>query len=416
MATLHPFRAERFDPARHADLSALAAPPYDVISTPARATLAAASPLNFVHLDLPPGGVDPAGASPFYPEAAERLAGWRRAGDVSRDSAPSFTVLRQRFVAPDGSARSRTGLFGLAHLLPFDAGKVLPHEQTYAGPVRDRAAQMTAFAASLSPVWFVYRGDNGADPLAPFFAAALDGRAPDQRFAMDDTSGELFVLDDPALHQRVMDALGHRPVIIADGHHRYTTTLAHHQRLGTPKPLVFGFFTCLDTPDTLLLATHRGLRAPLAAELDALGRFFDVAPGGGSPAPGAAGAIRFTLCRPGEADRVLTVNAAGAARLAERVPQPELAALDAVAYRVLVLEEALALDAATLDDPTNFAYFGSEADARASFAAGELSALFLLAPMSAAQLGDVTAAGLVTPRKTTYFYPKVPSGLLWHPF
>ena len=222
MPTLRPFRALRYD-VSSGDLSALLAPPYDVISPAQRQELLARHPHNIVRIELP---ADLGSATDDdYRSAAETLAAWQRDGVLVRDASPMVTVHRMSWADADGQRHTATGVLAQLHLEAFGPGAgVLPHERTLGGPKQDRLRLLEETRANTSPVIFL----AGSDPaLAGAALAGLISRPPDARATTADGVGHELWVCPGSVASDALDALSRAPLTIADGHHRYETALAY---------------------------------------------------------------------------------------------------------------------------------------------------------------------------------------------
>ncbi len=398
MAKVRPFPAVRYDPSRVGDLGAVIAPPYDVISPAEQEALYARSPWNVVRLIL---GREPDRAA----EARRTLEAWMASGVLRRDPGPAIYRYTQTFTAPGGVRRCRDGVLCRLRLEPFSSGVVRPHERTLAGPKADRLAVLRATGAHLSPIFGLYArpGERVAQVLG---AAALG--APD--VAITDDAGHehrLWRIADAAAVARFTAALAEETVIIADGHHRYETALAYRdeQRGAGATAYVLAFLANMEEDGLVILPTHRLVRGPLgldAAALEAgLRRFGRVEPlVAGAPRP--AGAIDVVL-----PDRRLRVYPGAAARAALAPLPPAVRALDVAVLHGAILGPLLGVGVDAL------AFTHDDAEAVAAVETGRAAAAFLLNPPSLAAVRAVCLAGELMPEKSTYFYPKLASGLVF---
>ena len=227
------------------------APPYDVIPDSEVALYEARSPYNVVRLTRP--GRD-------YDRAATRFNDWLEGGILEPDP-PSMYVHEVRF---DG--RRRLDLIAALRLQSYEDRVVLPHERTHRGPKEDRLALLRATNVSLEPLWFVYEGR--ASSLQQI-TDVVSRRNPAVTFTgPEGTEHRLWVISDPALHAAVHAAFEERSVLIADGHHRYETALAHAEEMGgdpdSAPHFTLALLTDLDDPGLEVLPTHRVLKAGVA--------------------------------------------------------------------------------------------------------------------------------------------------------
>ncbi len=380
MADIAPFHGILYEPGRAGALDDLIAPPYDVISPEERERLAAKSPRAFVHVDLPRGD---------YEGSARTLRSWLAQGALIRDAQPTLYAVHQVF-EHEGRERVRKGFVCALRLREYDERVVLPHERTLSGPKADRLALARACGAHLSQVFGLYSDPAGAveAELAALTArpAQLEGRTP------EGTLHRLWRVTDPGAHARIAAVLAHRQVIIADGHHRYETMLAPTHRA------VFGLqgfdldallreadpsFACTELPAALDAAA---LRARLLAA--------------GSRGPAfvlAAGERRVLLAlRDG-------VEASGAAPLRR---------LDVSVLHELLLEKLLGIGRGAQERQEHLRYLKDPVRALEEARTGAAQAVFLLNPPDVRAMVRVAQAGEVMPQKSTFFFPKLASGLV----
>jgi uncharacterized protein (DUF1015 family) len=393
MAVIEPFRAVRYDAARVGALRDVIGPPYDVISPAEQAALYERSPYNVVRLIL-------ARETPRAEAAARALGDWVAKGVLARDPDAGLYLYRQTFELPDGGERTREGILGRLRLETFASGGVRPHERTFPGPKADRLALLRATGAYLSPIFGLYAGAS----LRAVLAAAASA-APLEDVV--DPGGErhrVWRIADPATIARIQTALAPESILIADGHHRYETALAHRHEGGPPH--VLAYLADMRDPGLVILPTHRLVRTlPMdAATLETrLREAFEVA-----PIP--AGAPR----QPGEidcilADRRLRLRPRAVARARiEALPVP-IRALDVTLFQRAILEPILGLDTQEL------AFTHDDAEATAAVPA-EAAAAFLVNPPTIDAVRAVCLAGEVMPEKSTYFFPKLADGIVFDLF
>ena len=349
MAQVRPFRAVRYDERRAGPLASLVAPPYDVLDAEARARYLAASPHNVVHLTLADGEA----------EAARLWSAWLGDGTLVRDEDPACWWLAQEYTGPDGVTRTREGLVCSLRAEPYEAGVVLPHERTHAGPKEGRLRLLRALRAHVEPIFLLYDGRLDRPDGESVVEVELEG-----------VRSRLWRLggDPPGV-------LADAQLLIADGHHRYETTLAYHAEEGTEESAwLLAAVVPTEQEGLTIFPTHRiatGLE-PVAAE-----RPF----GGELPRDRSAAVIYRTsgttvvLGDPGEPDTALV--------------------------------DRLGLEGVT--------YTPYEDEAKAAVDSGAAEAAVLVRPPSVELVRELAERGETMPQKSTYFYPKLPSGLLFHP-
>lgn len=437
MPTLRPFRALRYDPAIVGDLVDVISPPYDVISPELQTRLASRHPRNSVLLDLPPVEVGD-GPEDRYRRAAAAFVAWRTDGTLRKDPTPSLYVYEQVYRLPGSSAeRRQRGFFARLKLEPFGPGSgVLPHERTLGGPRADRLALLSATGANFSPVVGLYtspHGESGA-LLDALMAAGSNVEVVDD----DGVRHRLWVVaagarGDGGPADRLVALAEAGPIVIADGHHRYSTALEYRDQRGArractedpPYETIFTLLFDLAATEMTILPTHRLVAGEPSGDglLAELGRLFEVevvgsvealeaafasptgdAPdGGGVPRIGvwSAGRAAILYPRPGDLDRALTEQASPVTR----------------SLGVTILEAALSLvyglDRIAIARGERLTYLKGVAEAIAAATAG--GSAFLLDPTPAADVVRVARAGELMPQKSTYFIPKPATGLLFAP-
>jgi uncharacterized protein (DUF1015 family) len=420
MAQIEPLRALRYDLNRTGGLDPVIAPPYDVIDDAERAELAARSPYNVVHIDLP-RAADPEGDP--YEHAAGTLASWRSAGVVVRDQKPAIWPLEQLYVGPDGRSRSRRGFLARVRIEPYGAGRIRPHERTHPGPREDRLRLTRATGANLSPIFSLYSDPDGSARRA--LDGVLDAHPPyAETTDASATTTRLWCTTDPATIDAVGRATAESELLIADGHHRYETARVHAEEVGGEGAhrYVLMCLVALEDPGLTVFPTHRLVRGLSAQQRTALAetieRHFESSPLAGDaelPPPeneevllgylsGSDGVPRRLRLRDREAvDRAL----AGRSEPYRR--------LDTAVLEALVLRGALRMTDEQIDHLDGLGYARDDSQAIELVRDGSYDAAFFMAPTPVARVQAVAASGETMPPKSTYFVPKVPTGLLFNP-
>jgi uncharacterized protein (DUF1015 family) len=416
MAEVQPLRTLRYEPAAVGSLEAVIAPPYDVIDDRQRAELAARSPFNVVEIDLPrPNGGDP------YLHARYTMDAWRQQGVLVREGEPALWALEQEFAAPEGERRRRRGFFARVRVEEYGAGRIRPHERTHPGPKEDRLRLTLATRANLSAIFSLFPDLGGVA------AAALDQVASGEPFAVaaDDegTVNRLWRLTDPTTIADLQAALADAELLIADGHHRYETARLYAEEVGGEGEhrYVLMLLCALSDPGLAVLPTHRllsGLGEPEQRAIrDVLLRDFDIEEVDAAElAPdGACGRVQFGYMDAFHRTPYLVTlkDQAIADRALGGKPEP-YRRLDTAVLEALVLRGALGMTEDDISHLRGLAYSKSLDDARAAVEAGRYDAGFFLRATPIEQVRAVAAAGESMPPKSTYFYPKVPTGLVFN--
>ena len=413
MAEITPLHALRYDIDRTGGLQDVVAPPYDVIDDAQRAALLERSPYNVVSIDLPVGGDD------RYQQAAVQLRGWIDEGVVVSDQTPALWTLSQDYTGPDGQTRTREGIFARVRVEEYGPGRIRPHERTHPGPREDRLRLTRATQANLSPIFSLYSDPSGV--AATTIAAA---RPWAETTDDDGTVNRLGQVTDPAVIDAFAAALTDTELLIADGHHRYETARVYAEEIGGEGPhrYVLMCLVALQDPGLTVFPTHRlvqGLsdeqRTALAATID---RDFDVAelddPAQLAPAAGDTVRIGFLDGRSGRPVMLtLSDQAIADAALPDRAAPYRR--LDTAVLEAVVLKGALGFSDEAIDHFEGLGYARDFDQALEAVNSGEYDAAFFMAPTPVERVHEVAAAGESMPPKSTYFFPKVPTGLLFNP-
>ena len=394
MAEVRPLAGLRYDVARVGDPGTVLAPPYDVISAADQAELYARSQYNVIRLILPRETARAA-------TAAATLREWVASRILVPDPEPAVYLYSQQFTLPDGSSKRRDGLICRLRLEDFSRGLVRPHERTLPGPKADRLAILRATGANLSAIFGLYA--RAGEPVRELVGGDRLG-AP-----AIDVNGwhRLWVVTDPEVIRRVEAALAEETIIIADGHHRYETALAYRdeQRGNPAAEYVLAYLANMAEEGVVILPTHRLVRGALPVDAPTLerrlGEAFAVEPLAAGRRR-AAGEIDCVL-----PDRRLRLRArpAAAARLAH-LPAA-VRQLDVALLHGAILEPLLGVGAEALD------FTHDDDEAVDAVRAGRAGAAFLLNGPTMAEVRSVCFAGEVMPEKSTYFFPKIATGLVF---
>jgi uncharacterized protein (DUF1015 family) len=416
MAEVQPLRALHYDLSVVGALADVVAPPYDVIDAGQRAALLARSPFNVVAVDLPQGDGDP------YAAAREQFESWQLQGALVRDREPALWAHTQDYAGPDGRTLTRRGFFCRVRIEDYGPGRVRPHERTHPGPKEDRLRLTRATRANVSPIFSLYSDPShaGWDALAPATEQAPWGEVTDS----DGTVHRLWRVSDPQSIAAVQAATRDAELLIADGHHRYETMQAYAQEVGGDGEhrYILMCLVALEDPGLTVFPTHRLVRGldedRRQALAQALQRDFEIAevpveqiaPSAGS-GPLQLGyidareerALRLTLKDQAIADAAL----AGRSEAYRH--------LDTGVLETLLLKGALGLSDEDISHFNGLFYARDTAEALAMVRSGEYDAALLVRPTPVAQVRDIAAAGENMPPKSTYFFPKLLTGLLFNP-
>jgi uncharacterized protein (DUF1015 family) len=425
MADVQPIHALHYDLDAVGSLDSVAAPPYDVIDAAERARLLARSPYNAVAIDLPkpfdPADPDSNPVSDPYEKAARTITAWRGQGVLVDDPEPAYWALTQGYTAPDGSSYSRHGILGRVRVEDYETGTVRPHERTHPGPLEDRLELTRATHLNLSPIFSLSTEDAW-----PLIAPALGGEPWGEATDEDGTVNRVWRVADPEIVAAVSERLAGAQLLIADGHHRYETARAYRDEVGGEGLASYTLMalTGLDDPGLTVFPTHR-LLSGFAADPErqrALGsglrELFEVTEveretidPGGEEGVGVFGlydsfhkqAYRLRLKDTAELDRRL-----------ERKPEP-YRRLDSAILETLVLKGLAGLSDHDIDARNGLEYAKSVADALARVDSGDYDVAFIQRPVPVEQVKAVAETDENMPPKSTYFFPKVMTGIVFSP-
>jgi uncharacterized protein (DUF1015 family) len=414
MAEIQPLRAIHYDLRAVGSLDPVVAPPYDVIDEAGRAELVARSPFNVVEVDLP---IDPGGDDPYL-HAQTTFEAWRQQSVLVQDREAALWPATQEYETPGGERRVRRGFLCRVRVEDYGPGRIRPHERTQPGPKEDRLRLTRATRANLSPIFSLF-----PDPRdAAWSALEPSTREPPFGSATDSggTTTTIWRCADPAAIQAAQEALAGAELLIADGHHRYETARVYAEEVGGEGEhrYTLMFLCSMSDPGLTVLPTHRLLTA-LDGRRDALRetieRDFEIRPvardelapgdGEGTEFGYLDGALRLRLVLRDQAvaDRVLAGKPDAYRRL------------DTALLEELILKEALGMSEDDIARQDGVTYAKSTSGAIEAVESGRADAAFLLRATPVEQVREVAAEGESMPPKSTFFYPKVPTGLLFNP-
>ncbi len=419
MAEIAPLNTLRYDTGVTGPLQAVVSPPYDVIYPDLREQLAAGNKYNVVELDLPSGEGDAK-----YAHAAELLDRWREDGALITEDEPAVWMLRQEYTGPDGAKRTRQGIFCRVRVQEYGPGKIRPHERTHPGPKEDRLKLMHATRANLSPIFSLFSDDSGEFQRA--LAETADREPIDACDDLDGSHNTLWRVGDAARIEAFTAAVAERELLIADGHHRYETARVYAEQVGGEGAhnYVLMFLCALQDPGMTVFATHRLIanstteqREAVSAALRQNFEVTEVEPAEVAPADSDDTSICEFGYMDAESKRAyrlkLSDQAIADAALAE-MPEP-YRRLDTAILESLLLKGALGMTDDDISHLNGLWYSSDVAEAREFVTSGRYDMCFFLRPTPIRQIQEIAAAGVNMPPKSTYFYPKIPTGIVFNP-
>jgi uncharacterized protein (DUF1015 family) len=415
MAQFLPFRGLRYDQNR-VELSKVLCPPYDVIKGDARAKLIDGDEHNIVAIELAaPYGETASDAD--YQRSATLLSQWKDEGIFQRDDS-AYYVYEQEFSHPNNNQTyKRRGVLGALTLEEFGKN-VQPHEHTLSGPKADRLNLLRALQTNTSPIFGLVGDDDGW----------IDGLITDvvlskPHIDVTDADGithRLWKVCDDETVNAIEAAFENESVLIADGHHRYETALNYWREHGENSDSSSSvMMMCVSMQDSglVVLPTHRVVKTEIPADfLETLSAYFKVEPTPDLPVPDANSvSTQIGLILP-NGNYLLTLN--HDSRYSEALDSsksPAYNSLDVVVLHRLILEHKLDIDSEKLASGNFVSYTIHAADAKQMVDSGQYSAAFLLNETKVQEVQDVANAGDKMPQKSTYFYPKLITGLVLRP-
>jgi uncharacterized protein (DUF1015 family) len=439
MAFITPFRGLRYNPAKVSRMEEVVTPPYDVIDEKSQALFLARNPYNVIKLDLSKSSSASADAG-RYQQARKLLEEWQLNEILIRDPQPAIYPYYIDYRHPSGRRLTRKGLVSLVRLTEFSEGVVKPHEKTFRGVVTDRLRLLDTCRTQFSQIFSLYPDENNQ------IMNLLEGACENEPlYEMADQNGanhRIWKVTDHSLLVRVQELFADRSLYIADGHHRYTTALQMRELMRERHGVLAGdspynhtmMYLCgMEDPGLSVLPTHRLVRLSGQVEAAALARrlatcfHIEEVKGGSREALVAETLLRMDERRSGT---ILGLYHAGEDRcfllsLREGVMEQEfgdrsraLLGLDVVVLSDLVLERLLGLAHDKCEGENLVDYF-SDPDEALDMAVKEAAArngaspvIFLLNPTAVGQVKEVADEGLVMPHKSTFFYPKILTGLV----
>ncbi|HXI09491.1 MAG TPA: DUF1015 domain-containing protein [Thermodesulfobacteriota bacterium] len=436
MAEIIPFRGVLYNAAKVGDMNKVMAPPYDVISPKKQDELYARHPNNIVRLDLNKTTPADTDADNRYTRAAATLQKWLSEGILLRDERPALYYYTQTYTLKDGTKQTRKGFISLARLVDFGKG-VHPHERTLSGPKADRLKLMQASSANFSCIFSLY-SEPGLGINALFDRAS---KALSPAIAVQDDDGienTVWRIDDPAIISSVTEAMKDKTLFIADGHHRYETALNYRnmmrEKAGSftgdePYNYVMMYLSNMDDTGMTIWPTHRVVHSlkgfDAGSFLAECSKYFAVTEFAYDPSSEAAVRKEFLKklessektsfglhIRRKDAYYVLTIKSADTMDSVFGSTIPDVFKdLDVTVLHSLVFARILGMTQEAQEAQQNLIYIKSSEEALNAMNDDANQLVFLLNPTKIEQVKAVAEAGSVMPQKSTYFYPKLLTGL-----
>lgn len=428
MIRIAPFRALGYSQKKIKDISKVIAPPYDVISKDEQDKLYKKSAYNFVRLDLNQ-------ETDSYNAVAQLLHEWQDLGVLERDERPAIYFSAHRFKLNSGEQKVRLGFFALTELQDFSTGAIRPHEKTLDAPKEDRLKLMLACNAQLSPIFVLYTQPK--QTINRILSVAVEGLAPFIETELDNGDElKLWRVTDPEVIEKVQREMAEQTLMIADGHHRYEATLRYRDQLRSERGagtgneaynFILTYFANIDDDNVVILPTHRLVRGfahkPFLELEEALQTYFYVEQHPKTP-EGKASFLK-ALKNAAKKHRVIGAsfkrdprylilrlkNKRTMQRLAKDLSAP-LRELDVSTLHLLILEHILGMSPEEQVGGATIRYSQDEEWVLQALEKEDYQAAFILNATKAEEIQSVVAANEKMPQKSTYFYPKLSSGLI----
>jgi uncharacterized protein (DUF1015 family) len=438
MAEVIPFRGIRYNPRFISDLAEVVTPPFDVISAREQQQYYDRHPHNFIRLILGKTFAKDTLHDNRYARAAAYLDSWLKEGIFIQDDAPAFYLTSVAFQFKTKTLQ-RYGLIALVKLEPFEKGVVLPHEKIFSKVKLDRLDLMKACRVNFSPIFAIYPNDDG---LMDVIKAKVSGRKAQADFTFPrGTRHHIWRITDPSLLAAVTRQMKDQMLFIADGHHRYETALDYQAWLEKkdgqaglvrPADYVMMYLSSMEDPGLIILPAHRMFKnipdAKLGSFISSAEKFFAVREFPFSP--GKRQEVQSELSAHLRRHRaktiigvfmknttrfyLLSLKPGTMTRLFETELPGVLRNLDVTVLTRLLLIKILGFDQKELDDEKRVGYASAGDQAIEAVAEGRFDIAFILNPTRINQVRQVAEAGLIMPRKSTYFFPKVPAGQVFY--
>lgn len=423
MAEIRPFKALRFNTQKAGDISELVCPPYDIISEEQRLGYLKKNPNNIIRLELPKGD-DP------YNEAGKTLLRWLDEGILRQDEKEGIYIYEEEFTV-NGLHTSFKGCIVRVKLEEFSKGIVLPHEETLSKAKEDRFNLMKATDCNFSQIYSLYM-----DPSHEITSRldSLSKCAPENELTdPDGVTHRLWIVTAPDEISSICKAFADKKLYIADGHHRYETALNYRNYCretghGTgDEAYVMMMLVDMEHPGLVVLPTHRLVRDLASFDREKLLNgcmdYFDVSEENDISSAETRlkklydeGKKAFAFYCGGDSYSLLVLR--DEKILSELLPEKSAASqgLDVTVLHTLVLEKIFGIDAENMAKQINLTYVKQFEDAINSVKEGKAQCAFILNPTKVTEIRDVAAAGEKMPQKSTYFYPKLITGLVMNRF
>jgi uncharacterized protein (DUF1015 family) len=435
MAEVIPFKGILYNTQKIGNLAQVVAPPFDVISEQEQTAFHQRHPQNIIRLTLGETSESDTPENNRYTRASQCLNQWLSEGYLSFDKVPAiyFTSVEFPF---EGEWVTRYGLIALIGLEPFEKGIIVPHEKTFSKVKSERLELMKACHTNFSPIFSLFSDETTS--IFDTLMRAVHDKAADIAFTeQNEQKHKLWRVTDTAIHRLVSDGLKEKKIFIADGHHRYETALNYRDWLSTmgsdlnnnhPANYVMMYLSSMEDPGLIILPAHRLLNEVPAEDRESFIRkakeYFDIITLAYDNNRRKEDLTQFiSLLKSNASKHCIGVCMKGRPELYVLILKPgvmdnmfgyelpkALINIDVTILTRLIFMEILGFDQPRLDNERLIAYSSIEKEAVNAVVSGKHDIAFILNPTKIQQVRDIAEAGLIMPRKATYFFPKVITG------
>ena len=437
MTKIIPFRGVVYNPEKINNYASVVTPPFDVISEEDQQKAYNRHPQSIIRLILGKQTESDTSENNPFTRAAGFFSEWLSKDILVQDKHPSFYLTSVEF-SFENKPIIRWGFITLVGLEPFEKGIVIPHERTFSKVKSERLELISACRANFSPIFSMYSDQQ--NEILNLLKDAVSGKKPDIDFVDNkDQRHKLWRITNVNIHQRVAEAMQAKKIFIADGHHRYETALNYRNRLQKnvtdfssdhPANYVMMYLSSMEDPGMLILPAHRMLNEVPATDRAALVQkaadYFDIVKIPFENDVRESARIEFISMLRSNTSKtnigifmkdqqkfyLLQLKDNVMAKVFEDEVSESLRALDVTVLTRLIFMKILGFDQARLDNEKLIAYSSSDQEAVEAVAAGKHDITFILNPTKIEQVRRIAEEGRVMPRKGTYFYPKVITGLV----
>ncbi len=434
MANVKPFLGLRYDTSVVGTLKNVTTPPYDIIS-PEEQENYSKNEHSIIHLELGKTFETDTELNNRYTRANDALTDWMEKGVLKYEDAPAYYLYEELFSLPDGTVKSLKGILSAVELVPFSEKVILPHEETLSKAKADRFQLMEKTHANFSPIYFLYMDEK---KTVNQIIAEISKTAPTESFKTEDgITHNMWVIKDEAVCAKIEASFADKQLFIADGHHRYETALNFRNKLAEEVPgfdknhegnYIMAFAVEMDDPGLVVLPTHRIVQNLESFSIDdtltKLSENFTVEKHTSNDVTKDAENLllkntdipSFVFYTGKEEFYLLTLKNKDA--MAEKLPEKSDAyrGLDVSVLHTLILDSIFGIDTVNMANQKNLVYTKFSDEAIAQVANGNAQCSFLLNATKVRQIKDVSLLNEKMPQKSTYFYPKLITGLVIHKF